>query len=56
MTPTAKIKCPRCGEDVCFDQRDILWKGNKPYYATICDCGECVTLSNKSFEENRVDG
>lgn len=56
MMPTAKIKCPRCGEDVYLDQNDILWKGYSKYYAAICNCGECVTLSDKSFEENRVDG
>lgn len=56
MMPIAKIKCPRCGEDVYVDKTDVLWRGREPFYAASCNCGECITLSNKSFEENRVDG
>lgn len=60
MMPTAKIKCPRCGEDVYFtsvdrvaDIRNIL---NTAYYTKCDECGELVMISTDEFESHRVDG
>lgn len=57
MMPTAKIKCPRCGEDVYVSNIDIRWDVNSTFfYEATCDCGEKIYISFGEFESHRVDG
>lgn len=52
MMATAKIKCPRCGEDVyiskCDLYREWFFDCERLTYMSRCDCGKRYLLLNKS--------